>query len=110
MASCTDTELVEPALAPNDLLYRLFHEEVVRVFEPRPVSVGCRCTQQRMERVLRSIDRAELEEFKVEGKVVLTCEFCALDFPFDDGDLDRLYRTGDDAADDPPSERRTAAD
>ena len=110
MASCTDSELVEPALAPNDLLFRLFHEEGVRVFEPRPVSVGCRCTQQRMERVLRSIDRAELEEFKVEGKVVLTCEFCALDFPFDDGDLDRLYRAGDDAADDSASERRTAAD
>ena len=110
MASCTDSELVEPALAPNDLLFRLFHEEGVRVFEPRPISVGCRCTQQRMERVLRSIDRAELEEFKVEGKVVLTCEFCALDFPFDDGDLDRLYRAGDDAADDSASERRTAAD
>ena len=106
MSTCTDIELVEPALAPNDLLFRLFHEEGVRVFEPRPISVGCRCTQQRMERVLRTIDRAELEEFKVEGKVVLTCEFCALDFPFDDGDLDRLYRAGDNAANEP----RSAAD
>ena len=70
----------------------------MRVFEPRPLSVGCRCTDDRMERVLRSIAREELEEFKVAGKVVLTCEFCALDFPFDDNDLDRLYETGDEAA------------
>lgn len=90
-SSCTEEELVDPRLAPNDLLYRLFHEEGVRVFEPRPLGVGCRCTQDRMERVLRSIDREELEEYKVDGKVVLTCEFCALDFPFEDRDLDRLY-------------------
>ncbi len=91
MSSCTEQELVEPALAPNDLLYRLFHEEGVRVFEPRPVSVGCRCTQDRMERVLRSLNRDELEDYKVDGKLVLTCEFCALDFPFEDEDLDRLF-------------------
>ncbi len=98
MSSCSEPELVEPSLAPNDLLYRLFHEEGVRVFEPRPLSVGCRCTEDRMERVLRSIAREELEELMVDDKVVLTCEFCALDFPYSSSDLDRLYGTGKEAA------------
>ena len=92
MASCTDAELVDPDLSPERLLFRLFHEEELRVFEPRPVTVGCRCTRERVERVLRSIPRDQLDEMKVEGEVVMTCEFCSYDFRFDEPALDRLYR------------------
>ncbi len=91
MASCTDDELVDPAISPERLLYRLFHEEALRVFEPRPISVGCRCTRERVENILRSIPREQIEEMKVEGEVVMTCEFCSYDFRFDDPALDRLY-------------------
>lgn len=91
MASCTESELLDPAISPERLLFRLFHEEGVRVFEPRPVSVGCRCTRERVENILRSIPREQIEEMKVEGEVVMTCEFCSHDFRFDDPALDRLY-------------------
>lgn len=94
MASCTDAELADPAISPERLLFRLFHEEGVRVFEPRPVTVGCRCTRERVERILRSIPRDQIEEMKVEGEVVMTCEFCSYDFRFDDPALDRLYGEG----------------
>ena len=90
-ASCTRAELLDPALPPNNLLYRLFHEDGVRVFPPRPLSVGCRCSLDKVENILRSLGRDAIDEYKVEGEVVMTCEFCAQDFRFDDAALDRLY-------------------
>lgn len=90
-ASCTRAELLDPALPPNTLLYRLFHEDGVRVFPPRPLSVGCRCSLDKVENILRSLGRDAIDEYKVEGEVVMTCEFCAQDFRFDDAALDRLY-------------------
>ncbi|MGP1256839.1 MAG: Hsp33 family molecular chaperone HslO [Kiloniellales bacterium] len=90
-ASCTRAELLDPALPPNTLLYRLFHEDGVRVFPPRPLSVGCRCSLDKVENILRSLGRDAIDEYKVEGEVVMTCEFCAQDFRFDEAALDRLY-------------------
>ncbi len=91
MASCRDEELLDPALAPDDLLYRLFHEERVRVYRTRPLSMGCRCSRARIETILRSLPRGEVEEMKIEGDVVMTCQFCNVDFRFDDAALEDLY-------------------
>jgi Disulfide bond chaperones of the HSP33 family len=33
------------ATAPEQLLYRLYHEESVRLFEPRPLAFGCSCSR-----------------------------------------------------------------
>jgi molecular chaperone Hsp33 len=90
-ASCTRAELLDPKLEPNRLLFRLFHEDGVRVFPPRRLSVGCRCSREKVENILRSIGRESVDEYKVEGEVVMTCEFCSYDFRFDDTALDRLY-------------------
>ena len=90
-ASCSADELLDDSLALNDLLFRLFHEEGVRVFEPRQVTEGCRCSQDKLENVLKSMPRAEIEDLKTEGAVEVTCEFCTRTYRFDDGDLDRIY-------------------
>ena len=34
MSSCTSAELLDPSLAPESVLFRLFHEDGVRVFAP----------------------------------------------------------------------------
>ena len=60
-----------PALAGEGLLYRLFHEDGVRVFDKRALDVGCRCTRERVANILRSFPRSEVEDLKVEGEVVL---------------------------------------
>jgi molecular chaperone Hsp33 len=91
MASCTRGELVSPKIAPNELLFRLFHEDAVRVYRPRPVVTGCRCSQERVEKTLRRIPREELAELKIDGEVVVTCEFCNASYRFDDAALDRVY-------------------
>lgn len=81
--TCTDKELLDPALEPHALLYRLFHEDGVRAFTPRPLRFGCRCSEERAVRVLRSFPRAELKELEVDGRIQMTCEFCRETYNFD---------------------------
>jgi molecular chaperone Hsp33 len=89
--SVADVELLDRTLDLNSLLFRLFHEERVRVFPPHAVQRGCRCSAERVERVLQSIPRAELDDLKIDGEVVVTCEFCSESYRFDETALDRLY-------------------
>ena len=90
-ASCSEDELLDDSLGFHNLLYRLFHEEGVRVFEPRPLKEGCRCSRAKLENVLKSMPRAEIEDLKSDGAVEVTCEFCTRHYRFDDDDLDRIY-------------------
>ena len=90
--SATEAEMLDPNLAPPRLLYRLFHQEQPRVFEPRPFLARCRCSRDRIDRVLRSIKREELDDLRdASGRVAVKCEFCSTEYPYDDDDLDRLY-------------------
>ena len=91
MATCRQAELVGFELTAHDLLYRLFHEERVRVFHPRPMSLGCRCSRGRIETILRSLDQEEMAELKVDGELVMTCQFCNVDFRFDEAALEAIY-------------------
>ncbi|MBS0521375.1 MAG: Hsp33 family molecular chaperone HslO [Proteobacteria bacterium] len=92
MASATEAEMLDPNLPPPRLLYRLFHQEQPRVFETRPFIARCRCSRARIDRVLRSIRREELDDLRdASGRVAVKCEFCSTEYPYDDHDLDRLY-------------------
>lgn len=91
MSSVTDAELTDPDLPANDLLFRLFHEEGVRVWPPVPVRAGCRCSRERVSTVLRSLPRSEIEELKVDGEVRVTCQFCSNTYGFDEDELARVY-------------------
>ncbi len=91
MSSVTAAELLDPALAPADLLFRLFHEDGVRVFEQRPVAFGCRCSRERAARILASLPREEVEELIVEGKVAVTCQFCSTTQDFGEDEIAGFY-------------------
>ena len=92
LGTATEAELVDPHLAPERLLLRLFHEEGVRVFEPLDLSFGCRCSRERVEVVLRRFPPDELEDMKeADGQLVVTCEFCNTAFRFDEAELARLH-------------------
>lgn len=92
MGSCTAEELVDEELHPHELLYRLFHEDGVRVFEPHRLAPGCRCSEDKVVVMLRSFPRAEIEALKIDDVVEVTCEFCGARYEFDDAALDRIYR------------------
>jgi molecular chaperone Hsp33 len=92
MASATEAEMLDAKLPGATLLYRLFHQERPRQFEPRPFTARCRCSRARIDRVLRSIKREELGDMRdPSGRVVVKCEFCSTEYAYDDHDLDRIY-------------------
>jgi molecular chaperone Hsp33 len=86
-----DSELLDPALGGHALLYRLFHEDGVRASPPRDFVDRCRCTRERAAGTLRMLDRGELADYKVDGAVVVTCQFCNRHERFTDADLDALF-------------------
>ena len=88
--SCTDAELVDDRLSAYDLLFRLFHEEGVRVFDARPLVFECRCSTEKVERVLQSLTDDALEEMIVDDRVTVTCEFCSQTREFDRDALGRM--------------------
>jgi molecular chaperone Hsp33 len=84
MESCTEGELLDPELPPNDLLFRLFHHDGVRVFRPAELRKGCRCSRTRAERILQALPMDEVRDCMIEGRVVITCEFCNATYEFDE--------------------------
>ncbi len=73
MATSTETELLDPALGAERYLFRLFHEEGVRVTDPRPVARGCRCSSERVFNVLVQLPPEDLEDLAIDGMLEVTC-------------------------------------
>jgi molecular chaperone Hsp33 len=78
----TDAELLDDALQPEQLLYRLFHSEGVVADRPRALAYGCRCSRARLSGILEGFGPQDLDHMSVDGEIVMTCEFCNTDFRF----------------------------
>ncbi len=87
LATCTPDELIKETLFSNDLLYRLFHEEGVRVFNPVHLRKGCRCDGDKLSGILKTLSPDDRSHMTVEGKIQMTCEFCSKTFSFDPQEL-----------------------
>ena len=95
LASARERELL--TLAPETLLYRLFHEEDVRLHAAKPLLFGCSCSRERVAGMLHSLGRAEAEAaVREDGVAEVTCEFCNTQYRFDRVDLEQVFRSGQD--------------
>ncbi len=85
-----DSELVDPGLALDDLLWRLFHdEEEVRVLQAIPLTKGCRCNLEHIRGVISRFDPAERADMvDQDGFINVDCEFCSRIFPISISDFD----------------------
>jgi len=82
------------SLAPDQLLFRLFHEEVVRVHPPRLLHFACSCSLEKVERTLISLGKHELDSIiREEGSIKVDCEFCNQHYTFTTSDVERLCAT-----------------
>jgi len=73
-----EDELIDPSLASETLLWRLFHEDGVRMFPAKALTGFCRCSQEKIVGMLRSFppeERAEMVE--PDGQIHVTCEYCS---------------------------------
>ena len=89
LSSLTEGELLDEGLDHDALLFRLYHEDGVRAFEPHKVFQRCRCSREKIENTIKTMPREEITND--EGEVQVVCEFCKADYTFDSDDLDKLY-------------------
>ncbi|HXC27833.1 MAG TPA: Hsp33 family molecular chaperone [Stellaceae bacterium] len=82
MSSATSAELVAPDLPPRRLLWRLFHDDGVRVYQTHPVEARCRCSRERVAGILKAFPSDEIDEMKKEEVTTVTCEFCNTRYEF----------------------------
>jgi len=84
LGTVEDHELTDPTVTSEDLLYRLFHERGVRVFESQPIVEKCRCSREAVTGMLRNFSTAERRDMVADdGSIVVTCEFCNTRYEFD---------------------------
>lgn len=81
-----DDELTDPEVGAERLLYRLFHERGVRVFEGVPIMDRCSCSREKVHAMLASFTAQEIEDSVEEGRIAVTCEFCSTRYEFDPAD------------------------
>lgn len=86
----TQQELLE--LPSEQVLYRLFHEESIRLFEPKPVKFQCDCSKQKVEASLINLGHAEiLSILQEKGSVEVDCGYCNQHYHFDTIDVEQLF-------------------
>jgi len=78
-------------LTNETFLYRLFHNEKVRLFDSQPVIFKCTCSKERCEETIISLGRQEIDEIiRDQGHLAITCEFCATSYFFEADQLRQL--------------------
>lgn len=88
LKSVEDIELLDTSLAAEQLLWRLFHEDEVRVHNPEALVFHCGCDGSRIARILGAYSAAEREELAdPDGIIRARCEFCGTVHPIGAGEL-----------------------
>jgi molecular chaperone Hsp33 len=82
-----DVELVDPDLSSERVLYRLFHERGVRVFNSLDVVSQCSCSRDNVEAMLKSFSQDDRDHMVENGRISVTCEFCSSTYLFEPGEV-----------------------
>jgi molecular chaperone Hsp33 len=78
----------------HELLYRLFNEEDIRLFDAEDVAFECSCSRERIEKTLRAMGEEELHAILSEQEIIaVTCEFCGETYRFYDADVENILST-----------------
>ncbi|TDO03485.1 MULTISPECIES: Hsp33 family molecular chaperone HslO [Halomonas] len=89
-----DAELLD--LAPLEVLRRLYHQETVRVFAPKPLRFGCTCSRERIASALMTLGSQELREVLAEqGGIETQCHFCHTRYHFTVADVEAMLNDGE---------------
>ncbi len=90
------TAMLEEGHTPEEILELVLGEFGVDITEKTPVSFQCNCNRERVEKVLLSLGKEELQELVDEGKEVeLHCHFCNKRYAFTVEEVERLMKAGE---------------
>jgi len=77
-----DIELTDPQLPAERLLYRLFHEQGVRVYSPERVMEKCTCSREKLHTLIAGFSEQERRDSVENGKISAKCQFCSKEYEF----------------------------
>ena len=77
-----DHELLDPMLTPEELLYRLYHEDGVTVYPAVTLNRHCTCSRAKIGDLLKSFSDDDRQAMKTNGIIDVTCEFCSTHYQF----------------------------
>jgi molecular chaperone Hsp33 len=77
-----DHELLDPMLTPEELLYRLYHEDGVTVYRPVTLERHCTCSREKIGDLLKSFSDDDRAAMMTDGVIDVTCEFCSTHYRF----------------------------
>ena len=104
LCALTETMTAEElfSLPAEDVLYRLYHEQEVQLYTPKPVSFACTCSRQRSAEALRNLDKQELLDIiREEGAIAMNCQYCHTEYRFDEIDVEALQSGYNDGSSTP---------
>lgn len=86
----TSDELFE--LSTEEILYRLYNQEQVRLFETHNVTFKCGCSRERCEDSLMTLPANEIDQMLKEdgGKIDIHCDYCGKHYIFDTIDIAQI--------------------
>lgn len=80
------------SLSSSEVLHRLFHQEDVRLFDPKEVTFNCACSRENVARMLKMLGRDEVVSiFEEREEVEVFCEFCHQRYAFDSVDVEAVF-------------------
>ncbi len=83
MATIESAELTDPQVGNKRLLFRLFHEYSVRVFNPFSLVDQCSCSREKIKGILETFPSDERNEMVKNKYISVTCEFCSTTYRFE---------------------------
>lgn len=86
------------SLPHKEMIHRLYHDEVIRIFEPQAVEFSCDCSRERSAGALKSVAQEELLEIISEdGHIKMDCQFCHEVYLFDEIDVKNIHAQNRDS-------------
>ncbi|MFP1853360.1 Hsp33 family molecular chaperone HslO [Lonsdalea quercina] len=82
------------SLPANEVLYRLYHQEEVTVYEPQSVSFHCHCSRERCENALLTLSESEVDDILAQdGNIDMHCDYCGSHYVFNAADIDDIRQS-----------------
>lgn len=90
-ATIRDDELLDPNNKLETLLYSLYHEMDVRIYDYISLINKCRCSREKAIEVLLSLGAKDAFELLVNNKIDINCQFCNQSQIFNKKDLEMIF-------------------
>ena len=86
-----DHELLDSQLSIETLLYSLYHELNIKIYEDIEITHKCRCSRDKVEEVIKSFGIEEATSLLIDGKISVNCQFCNTSQEFSKNEINKIF-------------------